>query len=220
MKIRAVAALAVAGAMIIPAPASAQDPAVVERFDGGSVPAGWRTVDGEWSVAGGRLVGRSASSAQNARITFGPHLENYRVELTLRFENVAEPTRWTAIGLDMPQDGSVPWWHAALRSGSTATNGVEFAERTAANAWNVTDRGAAPTAAGTGRDVDVAIEVHGNRADWVEIDVATSADGVPYVLHDNTVDRTTPGTGALPSLQSSYLDTLEAGSWFTPAFTG
>ena len=57
-------------------------------------------------------------------------------------------------------------------------------------------------------------------ADWVEIDVATSADGVPYVLHDNTVDRTTDGTGALPSLQSSVLDGLDAGSWFSPAFAG
>ena len=57
-------------------------------------------------------------------------------------------------------------------------------------------------------------------ADWVEIDVATSADGVPYVLHDNTVDRTTAGTGALDVLSSSVLDTLEAGSWFSPAFDG
>ena len=57
-------------------------------------------------------------------------------------------------------------------------------------------------------------------AEWVEIDVATSADGVPYVLHDNTVDRTTDGTGALPSLQSSVLDGLDAGSWFSPAFAG
>jgi glycerophosphoryl diester phosphodiesterase len=57
-------------------------------------------------------------------------------------------------------------------------------------------------------------------ADWVEIDVATSADGVPYVLHDNTVDRTTDGTGALPSLSSGVLDGLDAGSWFSPAFAG
>ena len=57
-------------------------------------------------------------------------------------------------------------------------------------------------------------------ADWVEIDVATSADGEPYVLHDNTVDRTTDGTGALPSLTAPYLDGLDAGSWFSPAFAG
>jgi glycerophosphoryl diester phosphodiesterase len=304
MHTRALAALAVAGVLLFPAVATADDPVLEEHFDGTALPSGWRAVEGEWSVSGGRLVGRSTGS-QLSRITFGPHLENYRVELTLRFETVAEPTRWTAVGIDMPQDGSVPWWHAALRSGSTAPNGVEFAERTAANTWNVTDAGSAPAAAGTGRDVDVAIEVRGNRgrwffdgeqvlstrsirrsadgrlgfvlsgatvsfddvvvtpvepeslvlpddddvvprvvahrgyssvapentlaavasgarsgADWVEIDVATSADGVPYVLHDNTVDRTTEGTGALPSLQSAYLDGLDAGSWFTPAFTG
>ena len=57
-------------------------------------------------------------------------------------------------------------------------------------------------------------------ADWVEIDVATSADGEPYVLHDNTVDRTTDGTGALPALTAPYLDELDAGSWFSPAFAG
>ena len=57
-------------------------------------------------------------------------------------------------------------------------------------------------------------------ADWVEIDVATSADGVPYVLHDNTVDRTTAGTGALNVLPSSVLDTLEAGEWFSPVHRG
>jgi glycerophosphoryl diester phosphodiesterase len=67
----------------------------VERFDGPGMPAGWRAVEGDWSVAGGRLVARSASSAQNARIRFGPRLENYRVELTLRFESVADAARWT-----------------------------------------------------------------------------------------------------------------------------
>ena len=55
-------------------------------------------------------------------------------------------------------------------------------------------------------------------ADWVEIDVATSADGIPYVLHDTTVDRTTAGTGALSALTSSVLDVLHAGEWFSPAY--
>jgi glycerophosphoryl diester phosphodiesterase len=57
-------------------------------------------------------------------------------------------------------------------------------------------------------------------ADWVEIDVATSADGVPYVLHDQTIDRTTAGTGALNTLTASALDALEAGEWFSPVHKG
>jgi glycerophosphoryl diester phosphodiesterase len=57
-------------------------------------------------------------------------------------------------------------------------------------------------------------------ADLVEIDVDTSADGVPYVLHDATLDRTTDGTGALREHASAYVDGLDAGSWFSPAFAG
>jgi glycerophosphoryl diester phosphodiesterase len=57
-------------------------------------------------------------------------------------------------------------------------------------------------------------------ADLVEIDVDTSADGVPYVLHDATLDRTTDGTGALREHGSHHLDGLDAGSWFSPAFAG
>jgi glycerophosphoryl diester phosphodiesterase len=56
--------------------------------------------------------------------------------------------------------------------------------------------------------------------DWIEIDVSTSRDGVPYVLHDVTVDRTTSGTGALAALDASEVDALDAGSWFSPAFAG
>jgi glycerophosphoryl diester phosphodiesterase len=57
-------------------------------------------------------------------------------------------------------------------------------------------------------------------ADLVEIDVDTSADGVPYVLHDATLDRTTDGTGALREHASHHVDGLDAGSWFSPAFAG
>lgn len=57
-------------------------------------------------------------------------------------------------------------------------------------------------------------------ADLVEIDVDTSADGVPYVLHDATLDRTTDGTGALREHGSALIDGLDAGSWFSPAFAG
>ncbi|MFI9119834.1 glycerophosphodiester phosphodiesterase [Streptomyces bikiniensis] len=57
-------------------------------------------------------------------------------------------------------------------------------------------------------------------AKWIENDVQPSKDGVPYVLHDPTVDRTTDGTGPIRSLTSAQLDALDAGSWFAPVYAG
>ncbi|MFD8015492.1 glycerophosphodiester phosphodiesterase family protein [Streptomyces sp. NPDC058955] len=56
--------------------------------------------------------------------------------------------------------------------------------------------------------------------EWIENDVRPSRDGVPYVIHDATVDRTTDGTGAVRELTSARLDALDAGSWFAPSFAG
>jgi glycerophosphoryl diester phosphodiesterase len=48
-------------------------------------------------------------------------------------------------------------------------------------------------------------------ADRVEIDVRLSSDGVPVVIHDDSVDRTTSGTGAVSSLTLLELQALDAG---------
>lgn len=281
-----------------PGPAYAQD------FSGPGLPEGFKTIEGTWKVNNGRLYGTSSSTSQLSRITFGPHLANYRFEATVRFENVLNAARWSALALDIKPDGSVPYWIATMRSGTTATNGLEFAERTAANAWNVTNTAAAPSAAGTGEDIRVAVEVRGKKAawffngqkmmetnrlirtdtgvlglvangstvsyddikvtelpatasllvkpgeqpaviahrglssvipentlqallsggragaDWIEMDVNTTQDGVPVVIHDNTVDRVTAGTGDVSTLTSGYVAGLEAGSWFAPAYAG
>ena len=57
-------------------------------------------------------------------------------------------------------------------------------------------------------------------ADMIELDVRESADGVLYVMHDRTVDRTTDGSGALELLTSTEIDALDAGRWFAPEFEG
>jgi glycerophosphoryl diester phosphodiesterase len=56
--------------------------------------------------------------------------------------------------------------------------------------------------------------------DFVETDIQLSADGIPVLIHDETVDRTTDGTGAVADLTFSQLRALDAGSWYSPAFAG
>ena len=57
-------------------------------------------------------------------------------------------------------------------------------------------------------------------AGFIEVDVRASKDGVLYILHDETVDRTTDGSGAIADMTSADLDALDAGSWFAPDFAG
>lgn len=56
--------------------------------------------------------------------------------------------------------------------------------------------------------------------DYVEVDVALTADREPVLMHDPTVDRTTNGHGPLADLTLAQVQALDAGSWFDPAFTG
>ena len=56
--------------------------------------------------------------------------------------------------------------------------------------------------------------------DFVETDLQLTADGVPVLIHDETVDRTTNGTGAVADLTFSQLRALDAGSWYSPDFAG
>jgi glycerophosphoryl diester phosphodiesterase len=54
----------------------------------------------------------------------------------------------------------------------------------------------------------------------IEFDVRTTADGVPVVIHDRTVDRTTDGSGQVEELTLDEISVLDAGSWFSPAYAG
>jgi glycerophosphoryl diester phosphodiesterase len=53
------------------------------------------------------------------------------------------------------------------------------------------------------------------RADVLEMDVRATADGHIVVIHDDTVDRTTDGTGAVSSFTLEELRKLDAGHRFT-----
>ena len=57
-------------------------------------------------------------------------------------------------------------------------------------------------------------------AHLIELDVRESADGVLYVMHDKTLDRTTDGTGPIQHRTAAEIDALDAGRWFAPEFEG
>jgi glycerophosphoryl diester phosphodiesterase len=53
-----------------------------------------------------------------------------------------------------------------------------------------------------------------------ECDVKLSADGVPFLLHDDTLDRTTSGQGDADNLAWGDLSRLDAGGWHSRGFAG
>jgi glycerophosphoryl diester phosphodiesterase len=59
---------------------------------------------------------------------------------------------------------------------------------------------------------------HGYRA--FECDVKLSADGVPFLLHDATLQRTTPEEGVAADRTWSDLSRLDAGGWHSRAYAG
>jgi glycerophosphoryl diester phosphodiesterase len=59
---------------------------------------------------------------------------------------------------------------------------------------------------------------HGYR--MYECDVKLSADGVPFLLHDATLERTTTGSGTASERTWGELAQLDAGGWHSRAYAG
>lgn len=57
-------------------------------------------------------------------------------------------------------------------------------------------------------------------ATWVEFDVKLTSDGVPILIHDATLERTTSGQGEVCNRSLDDIRRLDAGRWFGPAFAG
>ena len=57
-------------------------------------------------------------------------------------------------------------------------------------------------------------------ADGIELDVHLSMDGVPVVIHDDTLERTTSGRGAVARASVKKIRSFDAGAWFDESFRG
>lgn len=58
------------------------------------------------------------------------------------------------------------------------------------------------------------------QAQMIEFDVRLTKNGKLVILHDETVDRTTYGTGKIGELTLNQVRLLDAGSWKSPDFEG
>lgn len=56
------------------------------------------------------------------------------------------------------------------------------------------------------------------RISWIELDVQLSKDGVPVVIHDYKLRRTTGASGAVKEYTFEQLSKLDNGSWFSSEF--
>ncbi|PWK53616.1 glycerophosphodiester phosphodiesterase family protein [Pleionea mediterranea] len=59
---------------------------------------------------------------------------------------------------------------------------------------------------------------HQNGFRWIETDVRLSADRIPMIFHDATLDRTTDHHGDFCNYPYSVLSKMNAGSWFSSNF--
>lgn len=98
--------------------------------------------------------------------------------------------------------------------------------RSSVDVIDVAHRGASGSAPeNTVAAVEVALEQH---ASFVEVDVQRSADGELVIMHDVTLERTTNVEQVFPDrapwrvgdFTLAELRQLDAGSWFSPEFTG
>lgn len=109
-------------------------------------------------------------------------------------------------------------WADRVRSAAFAQEDIGGPSLSADRPWVIAHRGysgAAPE--NTLAAVDAARMVG---ADWIEVDLHVSGDGTPIVIHDQSVDRTTDGSGAVGKLDDDTLSRLDAGSWAGPGFAG
>ncbi len=65
-----------------------------------------------------------------------------------------------------------------------------------------------------------AFEAAFNLGMGIEFDIAMTSDGELVVIHDDTVDRTTDGTGRVAQMSFEEIRQLDAGSWKGSEFAG
>ena len=293
------------------APITFLDRPAVYSFDDNLMPSTWSAIEGNWTVAGNRLIATPVNPAQQPLLSFSDSRSDFRIDLDVTYQALrgGDTSRWLGVAWGLSADSPLDYNVGQVRFNSTAANGLGLLRHVAtASVWADLDNTSAPRNASLNVPTHLTLEVHGTRATWwfdgqpssttyrardakegsiglisngvtaafdnivispleaevdlpftklaapgqnpsmvahrgttmgapentisairyadslqpqaIEFDVRYSKDGVPFLMHDETVDRTTNGHGRVSDLTSVELSQLDAGTWFNPKFAG
>lgn len=124
--------------------AGEEEKLVEENFDhleDGTLPGNWLVIQGEAGVVNGKLELSSPNISNPARVLI-PMEEgagDYVFEADITFKSADNDARWASL-MYRVQDEDYPYYQFAVRRGTSALNGLEFAVRTENNAWDVRDQ--------------------------------------------------------------------------------
>ncbi|MDQ0218048.1 glycerophosphodiester phosphodiesterase family protein [Peribacillus cavernae] len=191
-----------------------------ENFDGianGSVPEGWKLLQGNASVNDGKLVLSSPSSSSPARVIVPLSKKDgdFVFEADMTFQAAADDARWASIMYRI-QSGNYPYYQFAVRRNTTALNGLEFAMRNEKNQWEVPESTFYPEKFAFNKTYRLKVVSSKNRVQqfindklvidtdlatkWPSGDVGFQANGTT-VQFDNV--KVTSQTIALPPIENS-----------------
>ncbi|MEH7307100.1 glycerophosphodiester phosphodiesterase family protein [Neobacillus drentensis] len=191
-----------------------------ENFDqiaNGMLPAGWKLVQGNAKVVDGKLVLTSPSSGAPARVVIplGNQTGNYVYEADMTFQSAVEDSRWASL-MYRVQPNSYPYYQFAMRRGTTALNGLEFAIRNESNQWVVPETNFYPENMAFHKTYHIKVIASGNRVQqfidgqlvvdtdqagkWANGDVGFQANGTT-VQFDNV--KVNAYSNALPPLANT-----------------
>ncbi len=128
---------------------------------------------------------------------------------------IAAAAATVALVLVMSVDADAASVHAASVQAQSMFGGLRQPGDAAFIAGHRGDRATAPE-----NTLPAIAAVLESEMEYVEIDVQKSLDGEPVIIHDETVDRTTDGTGLVAELTWAQLSALDAGSWYAGEYAG
>ncbi|MBD2871895.1 glycerophosphodiester phosphodiesterase family protein [Paenibacillus arenilitoris] len=173
--------------VVAKAPADSEYVLYEENFDQlaeGSMPMDWKRIEGTSpalaSVTAGSFILDARTSPDNpSRVLLPGYLSlfgNYTIEADMTHLAANDAARWHSI-MYRVQNGNYPYYQMAVRQNASAVNGVEFAERTPANAWNVPDKGAFTESIAPDKMYHYTVKAHGNRVQqWINDKLVVDTD--------------------------------------------